>query len=156
MLCSQAELLEAAERLRPVREPPVGKAAESPVLQNRNHFNRNRPSSMTALQFRENFTPNNPKIDRNIQKNNYNNSFDQSNDFRNNQNHQDKKFNNPISQVQRSAIKDEIVAKIRNRNNRAIVEQRARGEGSTGRESTPEPHPQRAYQEKRIEHSWEM
>uniref|UniRef100_A0A1B6BXV3 Uncharacterized protein n=1 Tax=Clastoptera arizonana TaxID=38151 RepID=A0A1B6BXV3_9HEMI len=148
----QAELLEAAERLRPVREPPVGKAAESPIPRNKN-FDRNRPSSMTVLQSRENFSSNNhiSQNERVIEKNNYNN-YNQSNGYRSNQNHHDK----IISNVQRSVNKDEIAAKIKNRNNRANVEQRARGEGSTGRDSTPETKQPRAFQEKRTENSWEI
>ncbi|XP_054278564.1 nascent polypeptide-associated complex subunit alpha, muscle-specific form-like [Macrosteles quadrilineatus] len=44
-IISPAELLEAAEKLRPVREPPVGKAADSPPLGHRARESYNKPTN---------------------------------------------------------------------------------------------------------------
>ncbi|KAG8312552.1 hypothetical protein J6590_020474 [Homalodisca vitripennis] len=153
---SPAELIEAAERLRPVREPPIGKAADSPVLRSRENFEKPYQNQT-----------NSPKNERNRTKNNYINSYEASREARNNINNSENKSNN-VQRMQRSVTpKDEIMARVRNRNNRKITdhrprgdgvgEVRARGEGSTGKESTPEPVPRRhsnRNHEKKIEKSW--
>lgn len=130
----QAELLEAAERLRPVREPPVGKAAESPVLRAKDNFYK--PTAV--LQSTENIS-NSPKIDRVRQRNAFKpNYHETSHDSRNFHKHSENKISSALPQLQKSNITKDDMARNRNKNNRPIVDHRPRGEMSIGKDSVPE------------------
>lgn len=146
--------MEAAERLRPVREPPVGRAADSPVLRSRENFER--PLA--------NHIVNSPKTDRNHRNNNYQASREARNNLTNSEN----KSHNAQRITRSTTPKEEIVARARIKNKSRIVDQgqrgegvgegRPRGEGSTGKESTPEPVPRRnahLRNEKKVDKNWE-
>lgn len=147
--------MEAAERLRPVREPPVGKAADSPVLRSRENFERSVANHNHI---------NSPKPDRNHRNNNY----QVSREARNNLTNSEKQSNN-LQRITRSTTpKEEIIVRARVKNKMKLVDQgprgegvgdgRPRGEGSTGKESTPEPVPRRNARlknEKKVDKSWE-
>lgn len=151
-------MIEAAERLRPVREPPVGKAADSPVLRpkEQSKYNHHQPAS--------------PVRERSwVKSNNTKNSQEASQETRhytsniNNKKLTDGDVKSNKSQPPRNLIpKDEILAKARNRANqkltdnrgRIVAEERVRGEGSTGKESTPDPPRKSAHRGMSTEKHW--
>ncbi|XP_075216856.1 uncharacterized protein LOC142322085 isoform X2 [Lycorma delicatula] len=138
----QAELLEAAERLRPVREPPVGRASEtpprSPVLRSSENISKSDKVERARSAFKTNF------------------ELSQSSHKQRNGhiNIDDKKV---ILKPQRTTeLKEEAPVRPRAKVIRQNIDHRTRAEGSTGRESTPEPASHKtASHEKKQGRNWE-
>lgn len=138
----QAELLEAAERLRPVREPPVGRASEtpprSPVLRSSENIPKSDKVERARSAFKANFE-----------------LLQSSHKPRNGHiNTEDKKA---VLKPQRTTeLKEEVPIRPRMNVTRQNIDHRTRGEGSTGRESTPEPVPNKnVSHDKKQSRNWE-
>lgn len=132
--------------MRPVREPPVGKAAESPELRAKENFYR----TTAVLQRRENII-NSPKIDRVRQKNAFKTNY---HEISYDPWHVKKKSENcglDSLPQQQNMSKDDII-RNRNKNNRSFVDRRLQSEMSVGKDSVPEQVSGRHH----CESSWDM
>lgn len=131
--------------MRPVREPPVGRASEtpprSPVLRSSENINKSDKVERARNAFKANFELSQSS---HKQRNGLVNSLE------------DKKIT--VKPPRTTELKEEAPSRARTKVTRQNIDHRTRGEGSTGRESTPEPVPHKNVisHEKKQGRSWEV